>query len=64
MKKLNGFESYLTIAGLNLIRELYKKDIEEIKSRSKNPIMTSGYIDMVVDETIEKIKALTLKEKK
>jgi hypothetical protein len=26
--------------------------------------MTSGYIDMVVDETIIKIKALTLKEKK
>ena len=63
MKKLNGFESYLVIAGLNEMRELYKKDITEITERGKNPIMTTGYVDMVVDEAIEKIKSLTLKQK-
>jgi len=63
MKKLNGFESYLAIAGLNEMRELYKKDIADIVERGKNPIMTAGYVDMVVDEAIEKIKSLTLKQK-
>ena len=63
MKKLNGFESYLVIAGLNEMREMYKKDIIEIVERGKNPIMTAGYVDMVVDEAIEKIKLLTLKQK-
>jgi hypothetical protein len=63
MKKLNGFESYLVIAGLNEMRELYKKDIADIIERGKNPIMTTGYVNMVVDDAIAKIKALTLKQK-
>jgi len=63
MKKLNGFESYLAIAGLNEMRELYKKDIEDTLARGKNPIMTAGYVDMKVNEAIEKIKSLTLKQK-
>jgi hypothetical protein len=63
MKKLDGFESYLAIAGLNEMRELYKKDIEEVLARGKNPIMTAGFVDMKVDEAIEKIKSLTLKQK-
>jgi len=63
MKKLNGFESYLVIAGLNEMREIYKKDIEETTAKGKNHIMTTGYIDMVVDDAIEKTKGLTLKQK-
>ena len=63
MKKLDGFESYLAIAGLNEMRELYKKDIEDIIARGKNPIMTAGFVDMKVNEAIEKIKSLTLKQK-
>jgi hypothetical protein len=63
MKKLNGFESYLVIAGLNEMRDLYKKDIEKMMSEGKNPIMTTGYMDMVIDEAIQKIKFLTLKQK-
>ena len=63
MKKLNVFESYLVIEGLNGIKEEYKKDIRRIVSEGKNPIMTEGYIEMVVEDTINKIKQLTLKQK-
>jgi len=63
MKKLNGFESYLVIEGLNGIKEEYKKDIRRIISEGKNPIMTEGYIEMVVEDTINKIKQLTIKQK-
>jgi hypothetical protein len=63
MKKLNGFESYLVIEGLNAIRNEWKKDIREVEAQGKNALMTADYVDMVVSETIEKIKALTLKQK-
>ncbi len=63
MKKLNGFESYLVLEGLACMRRQMKMDILEIQSEGKNPIMTTGYVDMVVDEAIEKIKSLTLKQK-
>jgi hypothetical protein len=63
MKKLNSFESYLVIEGLNGIKEEYKKDIRRIISEGKNPIMTEGYIEMVVEDTINKIKQLTIKQK-
>lgn len=63
MKKLNGFESYLVIEGLNAIRNQWKKDIREVELQGKFPLMTMDYVDMVVSETIEKIKALTLKQK-
>lgn len=63
MKKLNGFESYLAIEGLNAIRNQWKKDIKEVEAQGKNALMTEGYVDMVVTDTIEKIKALTLKQK-
>jgi hypothetical protein len=63
MKKLNSFENYLVIEGLNSIKEEYKKDIIRIIGEGKNPLMTEGYIEMVVNETIDKIKQLTLKQK-
>ena len=63
MKKLNGFESYLVIEGLNAIRNQWKKDIKEVEAQGKNALMTEGYVDMVVTDTIEKIKSLTLKQK-
>jgi hypothetical protein len=63
MKKLNGFESYLVIEGLNAIRNEWKKDIKQVEAQGKNALMTVDYVDMVVSETIEKIKALTLKQK-
>jgi hypothetical protein len=63
MKKLNGFESYLVIEGLNAIKNEWKKDIKQVEAQGKNALMTADYVDMVVSETIEKIKALTLKQK-
>ena len=63
MKKLNGFESYLVVEGLNMLRNEWKKDIKEVEAQSKNPLMTVGYVDMVVSDTIKKIEALTLKQK-
>jgi len=63
MKKLNGFESYLVIEGLNVIRNQWKKDIKEVEAQGKNALMTEGYVDMVITDTIEKIKLLTLKQK-
>ena len=63
MKKLNGFESWLITEGLNAIRNEWKKDIKEIEAQGKNPLMTADYADMVITETIDKIKALTKKQK-
>ena len=63
MKKLNGFESYLVMEGLAMLKEAWKKDIEDVRAKGKNPLMTEGYVDMTVSETITKIRALTLKQK-
>lgn len=63
MKKLNGFESYLAIEGLNAMRSAMIDDIKELEAKGKNALMTEGYVDMVVNEAIAKIKALTLKQK-
>lgn len=63
MKKLNGFDSYLVIEGLNILRNEWKNEIKLAEKNNKIPIMTEAYADMVVDETIEKIKLLTLKQK-
>jgi hypothetical protein len=63
MKKLNGFESYLVIEGLNAIRNEWKKDIKQVEAQGKNPLMTEGYVEMVINDTIAKIKLLTLKQK-
>jgi hypothetical protein len=63
MKKLNGFESWLITEGLNILRNEWKNEIKLAETNNKIPIMTEAYADMVVDETIEKIKLLTLKQK-
>jgi hypothetical protein len=63
MKKLNGFESYLVIEGLNILRSEWRNEIKLSETNGKIPLMTEAYVDMVVDETIEKIKLLTLKQK-
>jgi hypothetical protein len=63
MKKLNGFESYLVIEGLNAVRTQWQKDIKETEAMGNNTLMTRGYVDMVISETIDKIKLLTLKQK-
>jgi len=63
MKKLNGFESYLVIEGLNILRDEWRNEIKLVETNGKIPLMTEAYVDMVVDDAIEKIKLLTLKQK-
>lgn len=63
MKKLNGFESYLVIEGLNILRSEWRNEIKLAETNGKIPFITEAYVDMVVEETIEKIKSLTLKQK-
>lgn len=63
MKKLNAFQSYLVTEGLNILRNEWKDEIKLAETNNKVPLMTEAYVDMVVDETIEKIKLLTLKQK-
>jgi hypothetical protein len=40
-----------------------RKILKKLKHKVKNALMTADYVDMVVSETIAKIKALTLKQK-
>ena len=63
MKKLNGFESYLVLNGLEEVRAQMVTEIQEAEASGKCPIMTAGYVNMIIDETIDKIKSLTLKQK-
>jgi len=63
MKKLNAFQSYLVTEGLNILRSEWRNEIKLAETNNKIPLMTESYVDMVVDETIEKIKLLTLKQK-
>ena len=63
MKKLNGFEAWLILEGLKLAADDMKNGIEKIESEGKRPLMTTGYVDMIVKDTIEKVKNLTVKQK-
>jgi hypothetical protein len=63
MKKFNGFEAYLILEGLKEVAASMKNGIEATLADGKMPLMTTGYVDMVVKETIEKVNSLTLKQK-
>jgi len=63
MKKFNGFEAWLILEGLKLAAEDMKQGIEQTIANGKMPLMTTGYVDMIVAETIEKVNSLTLKQK-
>jgi len=40
-----------------------KEGIEKTEAEGKLPLMTTGYVDMIVAETIEKVNSLTIKQK-
>lgn len=63
MAKLNEFESYLILQGLQKIAEEMKADIIEVERHGKNPLMTTGYVDMVIKDATDKVKSFTLKSK-
>lgn len=58
-QKLNGFENYLILKGLNVIIEEIKEEIKEAESNNKRHIMTKDYVDMVSKELIIKIHNFT-----
>jgi hypothetical protein len=63
MKKLNGFESWLILEGLKLAADDMKNGIEKMESEGKRALMTTGYVDMIVKDAVEKVKSLTVKQK-
>ena len=63
MKKFNGFESHLIVEGLKEVAASMKEGIVKAESEGKRSLMTTSYIDMVVAETIDKVKLNTLKQK-
>jgi hypothetical protein len=63
MKKFNGFEAWLILEGLKLAAEVLKQGIEQTLANGKMPLMTTGYVDMVIKDAVEKVNSLTLKQK-
>ena len=63
MAKFNGFENYLLVQGLERVALEMKADIRDLEEKGKNPLMTVGYVEMVVKETLDKLSAFTLKQK-
>jgi hypothetical protein len=61
MKKFNGFESHLFEVGIKNVAEQMKQDILKTEEEGNTPLMTTGYVDMVVDEALEKLDNLTIK---
>ena len=63
MKKFNGFEAWLILEGLKLASEDMKQGIEETLANGKMPLMTTGFVDMVIKDAVEKVNSLTVKQK-
>ena len=63
MKKFNGFEAYLILEGLKEVAASMKEGIEKTEAEGKLPLMTTGFVDMIVKDTVEKVNSLTLKQK-
>jgi len=61
MKKFNGFEAYLILEGLKEVAASMKEGIEKTLAEGKMPLMTTGYVDMVIKDAIEKVNNLTTK---
>ena len=40
-----------------------KQGIEQAIANGKIPLMTTGYVDMVIKEAVDKVNSLTLKQK-
>ena len=63
MKKFNGFEAYLILEGLKEVAVSMKEGIVKTEAEGKLPLMTTGYVDMVIKDAVEKVNSLTLKQK-
>jgi hypothetical protein len=56
MSKLNGFEKFLILEGLGRVKENMIAEIEKAEGLGKNPIMTSGFVEMTISDLILKMK--------
>jgi hypothetical protein len=63
MKKLNGFENWLILTGLELVKENFIKEISEATSKGKNHLFTPQYIEQMIEQTKTNINTLTKKQK-
>jgi hypothetical protein len=63
MKKFNGFEAYLILEGLKEVAVSMKEGIVKTEAEGKLPLMTTGYVDMVIKDAVDKVNSLTLKQK-
>ena len=63
MKKLNEYQASIIKAGLEMWARELKLEIAEVEAAGKNPIMTRGFVDMQIAETLEAIKLLTKRSK-
>jgi len=61
MAKFNGFEKYLLVQGLERVALEMKADIRDLEERGKNPLMTVGYVEMVVKDTLNKLTSFSLR---
>lgn len=62
MKKFNQYEMYLITEGLKLLGKAMKKEIEAVEADGRMPLMTQGYVDMTIENVVEKVKELTSKK--
>ena len=46
-----------------MVKDKMKSDIDKVESEGKMPMMTKGYVDMMVEETLGKIEGFTKKQK-
>jgi len=61
-KKFNGYEMWLITEGLKLVANDMKEGIRKTEESGKMPLMTPGYVDMITNDLIEKVKSLTSKK--
>ena len=62
--KLNGFEKYLIVTGVERVALEMKCDIRNIEESGKNPLMTIQYVESVMKELLAKVDSFSIKEKK
>jgi hypothetical protein len=61
MNKFSGFQAYMLKEGLAKVSKEMKDEIRKTIEAGNNPIMTEGYVDMMVKESLELLDKLTYK---
>ena len=56
MKNVNGFEKFLIEEGLNKVQADMIAEIEAAEKAGKTPIMTTGFVEMTINDLKLKLK--------